>query len=250
VRQRSRLTVAGFAAAAAAATIGAVPASAARQVGSLQFTSKTPGAPTGIRLNIEFVNPDDPNAKPYAAAGMVITGPRGARTDTTVPPQCHASDPEIMLLGHAACPAETQIGGGFALSDNGPGANPRFSRTTIKHFNNQDEVVGIGVNDDIPALKFIDRTRLEGRRSRSTFPLVPGLPPPEPFTPVKRLSFVFPRYTRAGRAYQRTPRTCPRVGYWTFTLEFPYRDGVTESIRSRSPCRARRAQRRGPRFTG
>jgi len=46
----------------------------------------------------------------------------------------------------------------------------------------------------------------------------------------------FPPYERHARPYTRTPPTCPASGYWTFTVDFTYRDGVTESIESHSPC--------------
>jgi len=221
----------------------AAPASAAsaapRQVGSMTFTSTKPGSVTGNVLHVEFQNPADPNAKPYAVYQMVIHKPAGTINDTSVPPQCHATDAEIYLLGPSACPADAQIGSGLAEADQGPGADPRYSYTDLTHFNNQDEVVGIGVNREIPAIKTIDRTKLEGDTTTSTFPLFPGVPPPEPYTPVKQLDIAFPPYERDGRAYALTPRTCPKAGYWTFTIDFVYRDGVTQSLQSRSPCSKR-----------
>lgn len=233
------ITAAASAAAIAAFAVGpgaAADAAAPRQTVSYAFTSSTPGAVTGNVLSVEFRNPADASLKPYAAARMVVHIPRGTVTDTTVPPQCHATDAEIYVAGPAACPPETRIGSGFAVSDGGGSESSRYSQTTITHFNNQDEIVGIGVVDDIPAIKTIDRTEIEGGTSTSDFPLFPGVPPPEPYTPVKRLFIYFPPYTRGGRAYTRTPPTCPRAGYWTFTVDFTYRDGVTESTESRSPC--------------
>ncbi|MFL5825091.1 MAG: hypothetical protein ACJ76V_01060 [Thermoleophilaceae bacterium] len=203
----------------------------------MTFTSSLPGASTGTVLDVQFQNPSDPNLKPYAVQTMVIRGPRGTVVDTTVPPQCHATDAEIMLEGPAACPANSQIGSGFAVSDQGGGGpGSRYSNTTLTHFNNQDEVVGIGVNDDVPAIKTIDRTTLDGRTSTSNFPLIPGVPPPEPYTPVQRLYIQFPPYERDGRAYHLTPPSCPASGHWTFKIVFTYRDGVTQSLESPSPC--------------
>jgi hypothetical protein len=226
-------------AACALAAFGATPAAAAgpRQVGSLMFTSTVPGAVTGNELSFQFQNPDDPTLKPYAAARMVIHMPPGTVMDTTVPPQCHATDAEIYALGPAACPPDTQVGWGTAFSDNGDGTD---SQTDLTHFNNQDEVVGIGVVKDIPAIKTIDRTRIDGETTTSNFPLFPGAPPPEPYTPVKSLAIHFAPYSRDGRAYTRTPPTCPAAGYWTFTIDFTYRDGVTESVESHSPCTSKK----------
>jgi hypothetical protein len=225
--------------AAAVTALGAPVAHAAspRQSGSIGFTTGTPAAATGITAHFDFVNPADPAGKPYSVSQMIVTGPAGTVTDTTAPPQCHASDPEIYLLGPDACPAESRIGHGLAVTDNGPGANPREGKTPLTHFNNQDEIVGIGVNEQIPAIKTIDRTKLEGTRSTSTFPPFPGFPPPEPYTPVKSLDITIDPYVNAaGEAYKRTPRKCPKVGYWIFTTEFLYRDGTRETVESHSPC--------------
>ena len=219
----------------AALALWTAPASAAgpRQVGTFGFTSTVPGSVTGNTLDVEFVNPNDPSLKPYAAARMVVHIPPGTVMDTTVPPQCHASDAEIYARGFKACPPASKIGDGWAVSDQGGGST---SRTTLNHFNNQDEVVGIGQNDDVAVIRTIDRTRIDGNTSTSNFPLFPGVPPPEPYTPVKSLHIAFPPYARGGRAYTRTPPTCPAEGYWTFVVDFTYRDGVTESIESHSPC--------------
>src|SRR5215216_6098874 len=235
MRGRGRGSVAVVAVLVGAIAAGPAGAAGPRQTGTFAFTSSLPGTVTGNTLNVEFQNPDDPNLKPYAAAKMVIHTPPGTVTDTTVPPQCHASDAEIMVEGAAACPEKTWIGSGYAWTDNG-GGDPRYSRTTLTHFNNQDEVVGIGQNDDVPAIRTIDRTKLDGNTSTSNFPLFPGVPPPEPYTPVKQLYIHFPPYERKGAPYTRTPPTCPAAGYWTFVVDFTYRDGVTESIESHSPC--------------
>lgn len=231
------MTIAALAASTSPAA-GATP----RQTGSLTFTTTQPGASTGTDLHFDFQNPDDPNAKPYSVAQMIMHAPPGTVTDTTVPPQCHATDAEIYLEGPAACPQDSKLGGGVAITDNGPGGDPssRYSQTTLTHFNNQDEIIGIGVNDQIPAIKTIDRVKIEGRTSTANFPLFPGVPPPEPYTPVKTLDIHIAPYTSSGgQPYQRTPRNCPAVGYWTQTTDFVYRDGTVESVESHSPCQRR-----------
>jgi hypothetical protein len=235
---------AALAAAIAAAAVGSMAADAAvpRQSATLDYTTTAPGSPTGTVLKLEFQNPEDPSLKPHAVARMVIHRPEGSVIDTTVPPRCHASDVELMLRGPAGCPADTQIGSAVAVSDTG-GRDPfpRYSTTTISNFNADNEMIGVGVNDDIPALKFVDRTKIERNTTTTNFPLTPGVPPPEPFTPLENLNLVIPAYVRGGRAYMRTPPKCPAAGYWTATLEFTYRDGVSESVESRSPCQKKRA---------
>jgi hypothetical protein len=228
------------AATAAAALGGAQTADAAvpRQSGSFTYTSTVPGTATGIVANFDFRNPENPNLKPHAAAKMVITTPVGGVIDTTVPPQCHASDGQLMAEGPAGCPPKTKVGGGFAVADTGGGGPfPRYSKTTISDFNNQGEVIGVGVNNDIPAIKSVDHTRIRGNTSTTEFPAFPGVPPPDPYTPFKRLHFYFPPYVRGGRAYDRTPPTCPATGYWTIRTSFIYYDGVSQTVRSSSPCR-------------
>jgi hypothetical protein len=226
------MTALAVTAIAATPAAGQVP----RQTGSLTFTTTTPGSASGTKLSFQFQNPADPNAKPYAVAQMIMHAPPGTVTDTTVPPQCHATDAEIYLQGPAACPADSRLGGGVAETDNGPGANPRYGTTTLTHFNNQDQIIGIGVNDQIPAIKTIDRVAIEGRTSTANFPLFPGVPPPEPYTPVKSLNITIDPYQRDGQPYLRTPPTCPRSGYWTQITDFVYRDGTRQSVESHSPC--------------
>jgi hypothetical protein len=219
----------------------ATPAHAAlpRQFGSFTNTATAPGAATGLVVDLKFRNPENPSQKPYTAKTMVVHAAAGGVIDTTVPPQCHASDAQLMLQGPSACPPDTKIGSGFSISDTGGGGPlPRDSRATITNFNNQDEVIGVGVVDSLPALKPVDRTKIHGRDSTTNFPLFPGAPPPDPYTPFKQLHVVFPRYVRNGRAYMRTPPSCASVGYWTIVAEFTYVDGVKQSLESHSPCHA------------
>lgn len=197
-------------------------------------------------LDLEFRNPEDPSLKPHAVARMVVHRPQGGVIDTTVPPQCRASDAQLMLEGAAACPAGSKIGSALSVSDTGGGGPfPRYSETAISDFNGHNEIIGVGVNNDIPALRFVDRTKIDGNTTTTNFPLIPGAPPPDPYTPLKSLHLVIPAYVRGGRAYMRTPPRCPAAGYWTTTLEFTYRDGVTESVESRSPCQKRATRKKG-----
>src|SRR4051794_34281967 len=244
-RRRSRVVgVVAVAAAVAASAFSAMPAAATgpRQVASLTYTSQVPGTPTGFVGDMRFQNPENPVLKPHTLKAMVVRSPAGAVIDTTVPPQCHASDAQLMIQGPAACPRDTQIGWGLSASDNGGGGPlPRYSEAAITSFNNQNEVVGVGVPKQLPALKLIVRTKIQSSTSTTDFPLFPGLPPPDPYSPFKRLYMVMSRYARNGRAYVRTPPTCPRVGHWRITAEFTYVDGVKQAVVSSSPCRRARS---------
>lgn len=215
-----------------------------RQVGSLTYTTTVPGAPTGLELAFEFQNPEDPNLKPHSVARMVVHRPAGGVIDTTVPVQCRASNAELMVQGPAACPPESKIGTAVVVSDTGSsGPFPRYTRTNITNFNNQDEIVSVGENEDLPLVRPVDRTKIEPDKTTTNFPTIPGQPPPDPFTAFKTYRFSFPPYVRDGRTYNRTPPTCPAEGYWTMTLEFTYRDGVTETVESRSPCERAKPRR-------
>jgi hypothetical protein len=223
---------------AAAAIVHPASATAAspRQTASLTYTTTVPGAPTGVVLQVEFRNPEDPTLKPHSAATMVIHRAAGSVIDTTVPAQCGASNAELMARGPEACPPESKVGTAVIVSDTGSsGGFPRFSATHVTDFNNQDEIVAVGENENLP-FRPVDRTRIEGNRTTTNFPTLPGQPPPDSYTAMKTIHLVLPPYARDGRAYNRTPPTCPPAGHWTTRLDFTYRDGVTESVESRSPC--------------
>jgi hypothetical protein len=203
-----------------------------------------PGSPTATVADWTFQNPENPGVKPHTPARMVVHGPAGGVIDTTAPPQCHASDAELRLLGPDACPKATQVGTGHAISDTGGGGPfPRYSEANLTEFNNQDEVIGVGEIETLPFFKPVDRTKIHNGTSTTNFPLFPGVPPPDPYTPFKRLRIVFPRYVRNGRAYMRTPLTCPAARYWTMTIEFTYVDGVKQTVKSRSPCKRKKPHR-------
>ena len=223
---------------AMAATCAPAAATVPRQVGSVTWTSQVPGASTGILIDFTFRNPDGANLKPHAVKSMVIRSPAGARIDTSVPPQCHATDAQLLVEGPAGCPADSKVGTAVVDSDTGStGPFPRYTRTHVTNFNNQDEVIGVGVNDDLPAIKSVDRTKIAGNTSSTTFPVFPGQPPPDPFVAFKHLHIELASYVRDGRPYARTPPRCPAVGYWTIRATFTYHDGVSQSVDSHTPCR-------------
>src|SRR2546423_6739651 len=236
----------------AALALGAAPADAVapRQFGSFSYTSRLPGFATGLVANLTFQNPENPSLKPPAVTRMVVRGPAGGVIDTNVPARCHASDAQLMVEGPAGCPAGSKVGSGFAVTDSGGGGPfPRYSRATIIDFNTQGGIIGVGVNNDISAIKTVDHTTIRGGTSTTKFPLLTDLPPAAPVFTLKRLHFVFPPYVRSGRAYDRTPPTCPSVGHWTFTARFTYADGVTQTLTSHSSCHSRKKKRKSLRRT-
>ncbi len=224
---------------AALAASGEASAATPRQVGSLRFTTTAPRTSTGFSISVRFQNPTNATEKPYAATTMVIHGPRGSVIDTSVPPQCDVLDAELLIEGPSSCPADSQIGGGTAVSDTGSnsGPFPRYQHVTVTDFNTQGGEIGFDRDNDPPGIRSVDHTTFQGTTSTSHFPMSPGSPPPDDYTALKTLRLYFPPYSRDGRAYHLTPPSCPSGGYWTFTADFTYSDGVTQSIESHSPCK-------------
>ena len=80
-----------------ALAVGFLPSAANAQTGSRQsaevkFVQQQPGVPSAATLNIDYVNPGDPSAKPPAVRTVVEEFAEGAQIDTSVPERCLASD--------------------------------------------------------------------------------------------------------------------------------------------------------------
>jgi hypothetical protein len=213
-------------------------ASLSRQFGSFKYTNVHPNKPTATVADFIFRNPENANQKPHSVAKMVVRSPAAALIDTVHFPQCHASDQQLMAEGFDGCPADTQIGYGYVVSDSGGGGSTRYSTTEIRDYNGDHEVIGVGVNQ-VPAIRSVDHTKLHGRESTTVFPTFPGFPPPDSYTPIQHLHIVFPRRVRNGHAYARTPPKCPESRRWTIKATFTYHDGVAQTLKSRSRCKQR-----------
>src|SRR4051794_17228520 len=85
----------------------AAPATAQRTAFSAGLTTTAPGAPSGLKVRLQFTGPG--GGKPSPLRSAVIRGPRGLRFDTTALPQCTASDAELTALGSRACPEPSQL---------------------------------------------------------------------------------------------------------------------------------------------
>jgi hypothetical protein len=210
-----------------------------RQTGKNVFTSSKRGSATGTSLHIKFRNPEDPAGKPHTVSRIVIRYPKGTRFDSKAAPQCHASDAELQSEGPDACPPDSKVGGGIAVSDTGGSGPfpPRYTRSRITQFNGDGEVIGVGVNQDIPAIKTVTHTTFKGRTTSTDFPTFPGTGPPDDYTPLKSLKVDFPPRRTGAHATVRTPPRCPRSHRWTIVTSFTYVDGVTQRLVSHSACR-------------
>ena len=237
------LTAAVSAAVALAAGVATAQAPS-RQTASSPFTTTTPASPSGLPLSIDYVNPNDPNAKPYAVQTVVQRLHPGTRIDTTVPERCAASDAQFASQGAAACPPGSRVGGGEIDLDTGlvAGPIPRIVNGRVTLFNNEGELILFTETTNTPGapIRFASRSKIEGGTITSQVPPIPAAPPPEPFLAIKRVRVSVEVVTRGSggsqRAYLLTPPECPASGQWLNTITFTYRDGVSQTVPTSSPC--------------
>lgn len=224
-------------------TLG-LPATAAAQAGSRQTAMATldehlPARSTGIRLAIDYVNPSDPKAKPPAVQKVVIKLARGAGMDTSVPARCEASDPDLMASGAGACPASSRVGGGELDLDSGIPGPAQLLQNDVTLLNAKDELILLLESKNDRRSRLVARAAIQGSTITSEVPPVPG-GPPDGFAAIKRVRLKLePRSAGRGvrrRDYVSTPRSCPASRNWTNTVTFTYRDGVSQTVASTSPC--------------
>lgn len=233
-----------IAAAAAFATVAAAPAAAApqRQTVHAELTTTRPGAPTGVRLSVDWRNPANPVGKPYAVSRMVSRLAPGHVIDTGALEQCRASNAELYARGAAACPAGSRLGGGSIVSDSGGafGPIPRFNENRVDQFNTAGGMVVVAETKNAPIIpgitRVVSRPTIRGNVITSNFPTLPGRPPPDPYTALRTLRLASPPLVRGGRAYWRTPPTCSSSGRWTGSMTFTYKDGVSQTVPTVAPC--------------
>lgn len=241
-----RVRSAGIAAAtilSAALVAGGAPAVVAQDAGDgdrqqvrYEFTTTTPGSPTGNLLELVFVNPADPAAKPPSVARIVIEAPPGTTIDTAVAERCRASDAELIAQGASACPVASRVGEGELITDTGsPGLVPRFGINALTNFNGEEELIGLAESTE-PPTRVVSRSKIEGRTVTIEVPALPGAPPPDPFLAFKSLKVAGGAVVSGDRAAMRTPPSCPAQRHWIAALTFTYRDGVVQREEVAVPC--------------
>lgn len=221
-----------------------LPAAAAaevRQTASLRFTTPVPGAATGAVLDIEYLDPTGADAKPPVVRRVVTTLAKGARYDTTVPEACEASDAALMLQGAAACPQGSEVGQGSLTLDTGLSGASRYVDADVAFHNRPDELIFVNTVRGTSA-RTVLRAPIEGRSTTSEVPMLPGTPPDG--AAIKRVHFEDDVVVRDGRAYITTPPRCPRSRVWTNRVTLTYADGVTQTVRTASPCKRKHPRRK------
>src|SRR3954471_23928023 len=233
---RTRVLMAAALAAPAAAP--AVAGGGSRQTASIIFDSGRPGQSTGTRLAIDYVNPDDPAAKPPAVQTVVIRLAAGAHIDTSAPGRCGASDQELMASGAGVCPAASRVGAGELDADTGTAGPARVLQNDVVLLNNSGELILLLESKSRPTTRLVARGVVKGGTITSQVPPLPG-GPPDGFVAIKRVRL----RTDPRPGYVTTPPSCPSSRAWTNTISFTYRDDVTQTTANRSPCAARSAAR-------
>lgn len=223
----------------ASAALGAGP----RQTATATLSQDRPNRSTAEHFVFDYVNPDDPGAKPPAVSQVRTILPTGAKYDTSVPESCTASDAELMLEGGAACPPGSAIGGGVITVDTGiPGA--RIVTADAEFFNNATDPDGefIYVNTIRgTALRVIIRADVTKNATVTTATFLPGTLPDG--GAIDTVDIEIDSISRVidgkRRNYVTTPRHCPKSKRWTTRVEFTYPDGITEAVEDEAPCKRR-----------
>jgi hypothetical protein len=211
------------------------------QNASLTFTTTAPGSPSGLGLAIDYRDPANPEGKPHAVQKLVLRLAPGSKIDTGVPGQCKASDGEFAQQGASACPSESKLGVGQTEFDSGGATEPRIVKTDVTMFNNEAQLILLFETTNQPTqVRVAARSTIEDATITTNVPPLPGAPPPDPYLAVKTVRETFETVTRGSgdsvRSYVTTPAACPARGYWTNTLEFTYRNGVTQTVPTKAPC--------------
>jgi RTX calcium-binding nonapeptide repeat (4 copies) len=208
-----------------------------RQGASLRFDQKLPGTPTGVSLDIDYVNPDDAAAKPIPVRTIVALLAAGTQIDTSIPEQCTAADSQLMLLGPDACPENSRVGAGYVRIDTGFSGGSRYIENDLVLFNQTDQLIFLFTERGSGA-RLVSRCPIEGRKITCSAPPLPGTPPDGAAVDVvqERLFDVRRNVGGAQRGYITTPGDCPQARNWTNLATFGYVDGVSQTVETKSAC--------------
>jgi hypothetical protein len=199
------------------------------------FTSQTPDTSTGRTEFGDFVDPANPEGKPHAAQRVVLKLAEGARFNTVAIPRCTANDAALMASGPTACPEDTRVGQGPVVVDSGVDGPTRLVTVEFTAFNAQNALILVGKLSEDGGYIVI-RGVITDNTLTIDFPPIPGSPPEGGALKSERIVFSERSDQATGAAYLTTPPTCPASGQWVNTLTYTYRDGVTETVTSASPC--------------
>jgi len=214
------------------------------QTSEYTLTKKRPAHPTGEHFKFDYVNPDDPDAKPPAVKKVVTILPRGAHYDASVPGSCTASDAELMAQGAAACPEDSAVGGGVITVDTGVPGPGRIVTADAEFFNNAEDPEGefiyLNTIRDTDA-RTVVRADVTRRRTITVAPMLPGTPPDGGAIDTVDVEVAKVVRTVDGerRAYITTPPRCPESKTWIARVRFSYDGDYSQTVATPNDCRRR-----------
>jgi hypothetical protein len=210
------------------------------------FTTKRPGAPTGISSKARFHAANDPKGNPPNLVRLVFHPPKGMRYDTSVPGQCHASDAQLQTMGPDACPVDSWLGGG---TTEGLIMEPVGHDFVFDHFHHHVDVLN-NESEQIVLVHSEGWTVARGEMRRDGA-IVFNLPTcfPEPpsgciddyIIQLANSTAVYPYKRKVNgrvRSYATTPRRCPSRGYWRTRVRLDWANGATDRVVTKEPCSA------------
>jgi hypothetical protein len=246
VRRSSLVAVIGVLAALCAGVASAQDP--ARQTSEYTLTAKLPGKSTGERFRFDYVDPDNPEAKPPAVRRVETILPHGARYDASVPGSCTATDAEFTARGADACPPDSAIGGGVVTVDTGAPGPGRIVTADVEFFNNAEDPTGEFIYLNTvrgTGARTVIRADVTLRRTITQLDMLPGVPPDGGVidTVDVQVANVSREINGKRRHYITTPARCPSDGRWESRVSFVYEDGVKQTVPTANPCVRRRAPR-------
>lgn len=191
-----------------------------------------PSTPTGLAMEIEYRGTGGPDDPPPPITHLDIGLPPGTEFDGSAVPVCTASDAELMALGRLACPPNTRIGHGTISVVIAPSMDP--STTDTVWFNGGDHLIEIVLAPAGPTALARERLYVREGHLVADVKLFPGGPP----NSVTVTDVTFEIYERG--SYLTTPPRCSEGQGWTFSAEFGFNDGTTQTARATTPCTNRR----------
>lgn len=223
----------------AAATCFAAPADSAANGNvalKVTFSSTTPGASTGLHVDVRLGNPVGSSNKPPQLTGARIHLPDGTLIATRTRTQCTAPDAALLAAGTLACPESSRVGSGSLRAETGFGApiDPLVGDDTV--VNGKNELIEIVTPPGAPApAAGVDHLTISGSTLTAHPPATPG-GPPDYSTDISRITFTIAPHGTGDSAYITTPPQCPRSGRWRTVATFEFADGTTNRVTADTPC--------------
>jgi hypothetical protein len=197
----------------------------------LGFALASPAVATNLAVDVTYRSPADPEAKPPAATLARLELPVGTRFNNDSVPVCTASDVQLRLLGRAACPAGSKVGGGQLVGMTGlPVPDDRLVADVVG-YNTGDGVAMVAFVPNTSVVVAIDRASTQGNVFTARPPLIPG-GPPDLYTAIRTINLVFP----AGTGFVTTPDRCSADRRWDYSATLGFADGTTQTATGVIPC--------------